>query len=190
MHLGIGASCAQQRAHHADARHQPGAGRLTRHDRDGRRPVATQRKGAGPGGTAGAEDERGDGDERVGGVEIAAEQEIARRAGVEMKRYYRKGDGQKYLFVLQDAEDVRLEGVTICNAPLWNVRLQDCNRVWIRGIFLYSDLERAVNSDGIDIVSSSNVLIGSTTPSGGPPPGSPRAFRRPCIAWRPQKRLA
>lgn len=91
--------------------------------------------------------------------EIAEEQEIARRAGVEMKRYYRKGDVQKYLFVLQDSEDVRLEGVTIRNAPLWNVRLQDCNRVWIRGIFLYSDLERGVNSDGIDIVSSSNVLI-------------------------------
>jgi hypothetical protein len=91
--------------------------------------------------------------------EIAVEQEIARQAGVEMKRYYRKGDVQKYLFVLQGAEDVRFEGVTIENAPLWNVRLQDCDRVWIRGIHLYSDLERGVNSDGIDIVSSSNVLI-------------------------------
>lgn len=91
--------------------------------------------------------------------EIAEEQEIARRAGAEMKRYYRKGEVQKYLLVIQDSEDVRLEGVTIRNAPLWNVRLQNCNRVWIRGIFLYSDLERGVNSDGIDIVSSSNVLI-------------------------------
>jgi hypothetical protein len=98
-------------------------------------------------------------DVRGNDPEIAEEQEIARRAGVEMKRYYRKGDVQKYLFVLQDCEDVRLEGVTIRNAPLWNVRLQDCNRVWIRGIHLYSDLERGVNSDGIDIVSSSNVLI-------------------------------
>jgi hypothetical protein len=33
--------------------------------------------------------------------EIAEEQENARRAGVEMKRYYRKGDVQKYLFVLK-----------------------------------------------------------------------------------------
>ena len=90
-------------------------------------------------------------------VEIAEEQENARRAGVEMKRYYRTGDVQKYLFVLEDSEDVRIEGVTIRNAPLWNVRLQDCDRVWIRGIHLYSDLERGVNSDGIDIVSSSNV---------------------------------
>jgi hypothetical protein len=91
--------------------------------------------------------------------EIAEEQANAQRAGIEMKRYYRAGEVQKYLFVLQDTEDVRLEGVTIRNAPLWNVRLQDCNRVWIRGIFLHSDLERGVNSDGIDIVSSANVLI-------------------------------
>jgi hypothetical protein len=91
--------------------------------------------------------------------EIAQEQEIARLAGVEMKRYYRTGAVQKYLIVLQDSEDIRIEGVTIRNAPLWNVRLQDCNRVWIRGIHLYSDLERGVNSDGIDIVSTSNVLI-------------------------------
>jgi hypothetical protein len=91
--------------------------------------------------------------------EIAEEQENARRAGIEMKRYYRTGPVQKYLFVIQDSVDVRLENITIRNAPLWNVRLQDCNRVWIRGIHLYSDLERGVNSDGIDIVSSSNVVI-------------------------------
>jgi hypothetical protein len=91
--------------------------------------------------------------------EIKWEQENAQRAGVEMKRYYRTGEVQKRLFLLRNCEDVRLEGITILNAPLWNVHLQDCNRVWIRGIYLYSDLERGVNSDGIDIVSSSNVLI-------------------------------
>ena len=91
--------------------------------------------------------------------EIIEEQEIARRAGVEMKRYYRSGAVQKYLFVLQDSEDIRIEGVTIKNAPLWNVRLQDCNRVWIRGVHIFSDLERGVNSDGIDIGSTSNVFI-------------------------------
>lgn len=91
--------------------------------------------------------------------EIVQEQEIARQAGVEMKRYYRTGAVQKYFFVLQDCEDIRIEGVTIRNAPLWNVRLQDCNRVWIRGVHIHSDLERGVNSDGIDIVSTSNVSI-------------------------------
>lgn len=91
--------------------------------------------------------------------EITEEQEIARRAGVEMKRYYRTGAVHKYLFLLQHSEDVHVEGVTLGNAPVWNIRLQDCRRVWIRGIHLYSDLERGVNSDGIDIVSSSEVFI-------------------------------
>jgi hypothetical protein len=96
-------------------------------------------------------------------VEIAVEQETARQAGVEMKRYYRTGDVQKYLVVLQESQDVRIEGVTIQNAPLWNVRLQDCDRVRVRGVQVFSDLERGVNSDGIDIVSSSNVTISDST---------------------------
>jgi polygalacturonase len=45
------------------------------------------------------------------------------------------------------------------NCPLWNVRFHDCNRVFVRGVYIYSDLEKGVNSDGIDIVSTSNVTI-------------------------------
>ena len=90
--------------------------------------------------------------------EIKEEIENARKAGVEMKRYYRTGV-QKYLLVLQDSSEVRLEGVRLINSPLWTIRLQDCDQVWIRGVYVYSDLEKGVNADGIDIVSSSNVLI-------------------------------
>jgi hypothetical protein len=91
-------------------------------------------------------------------VEIEREMEIARKAGVEMKRYYRTGV-QKYLVVLQDSRDIRLEGVRMTNSPLWTVRLQDCDHVQIRGVYVYSDLEKGVNADGIDIVSTSNVRI-------------------------------
>ena len=90
--------------------------------------------------------------------EIKEEIENARKAGVEMKRYYRTGV-QKYLLVLQDSSEVRLEGVRLINSPLWTIRLQDCDQVWVRGVYVYSDLEKGVNADGIDIVSSSNVLI-------------------------------
>lgn len=90
--------------------------------------------------------------------ELIVEQEIARLAGVPIKRYYRTGM-QTYMFVLNDSTDVRLEGITVINSPLWNVRLNQCDRVFIRGVRIYSDLEKGVNSDGIDIVSSSNVLI-------------------------------
>jgi Glycosyl hydrolases family 28 len=96
-------------------------------------------------------------------IEIAAEQALAEKAGVEMKRYYRTGEVQKYLLVLQRSHDLRIEDVTITNAPLWNVRLQDCDRVWMRGVSVLSDLDKGVNSDGIDIVSSSNVTISDST---------------------------
>ena len=96
-------------------------------------------------------------------VDIAQEQAIAQRAGVEMKRYYRTGEVNKYLFVLRDSSNIRFEQVTIKNAPFWNVRLQDCNDVRIHAVSVLSDLERGVNSDGIDIVSSSNVTISDST---------------------------
>ncbi len=91
-------------------------------------------------------------------IEIANEIEIARKAGVEIKRYYRTGV-QKYLVLLRDSREIRFEGVRLINSPLWTMRLQDCDQVWIRGVYLYSDLEKGVNADGIDIVSTSNVLI-------------------------------
>jgi hypothetical protein len=53
--------------------------------------------------------------------------------------------------------------VRIVNSPLWSLRLQDCDHVWIRGVYIYSDLEKGVNADGIDIVSTSNVSISDST---------------------------
>ena len=92
--------------------------------------------------------------------EIAKEQEIARKAGIEMKRYYRSREAMNiFLFVLNDCINVQLRDVSIINAPLWTVRLNDCDRVSIRGVYIYSDLEKGVNADGIDICSSKNVVI-------------------------------
>ncbi|MDX2024053.1 MAG: glycosyl hydrolase family 28 protein [Deltaproteobacteria bacterium] len=96
-------------------------------------------------------------------VEIAEEQKLAESAGVEMKRYYRTGEVQKYLFLLQDSHNIRFEQVTVKNAPYWNVRLQDCSDVKIHAVTVLSDLEKGINSDGIDIVSSSNVVISDST---------------------------
>jgi hypothetical protein len=92
--------------------------------------------------------------------EIAKVQEIARQAGIEMKRYYRSRDAMNiFLFVLIDCTNVQLRDVSIINAPLWTVRLNDCDRVTVRGVYIYSDLEKGVNADGIDICSSKNVVI-------------------------------
>ncbi len=99
-------------------------------------------------------------DVRGADPEIAKEQEIARQAGIEMKRYYRSREAMNiFLFVLNDCTNVQLADVSIINAPLWTVRLNDCDKVNVRGVYIFSDLEKGVNADGIDICSSKNVVI-------------------------------
>ncbi len=90
--------------------------------------------------------------------EIITEIDIARKAGVDMRRYYRTGM-QTYMFILNNSTNIRLNDISVINSPLWNIRLNDCNRVFIRGIYIYSDLEKGVNADGIDICCTSNVTI-------------------------------
>jgi len=90
--------------------------------------------------------------------EIADEIAIARAAGVDMQRYYRVGV-QAYMLILNDCRNVLLEDVSIVHSSLWTVRLNDCDRVHVRGVRIFSDLEKGVNADGIDIVSSRNVTI-------------------------------
>ncbi|HTE23779.1 glycoside hydrolase family 28 protein [Flavitalea sp.] len=93
-------------------------------------------------------------------VDISKEIELARAAGVDMRRYYRKTTAlNAFMFVINDCTDFLLSDISILNSPLWTVRLNDCNRVFVRGVYIYSDLEKGVNADGIDICSSSNVTI-------------------------------
>ena len=90
--------------------------------------------------------------------EIALEIGIAQKAGIDMRRYYRTGM-QTYMFILNNCTNVLLQDISVINSPLWNIRLNDCDRVFVRGIYIYSDLEKGVNADGIDICSSRNVTI-------------------------------
>ncbi|MDQ2656240.1 MAG: glycosyl hydrolase family 28 protein, partial [Bacteroidota bacterium] len=94
---------------------------------------------------------------------IAKEIELARESGVDMRRYYRNREAMNTnMFIINDSTDVLLEGVSIVNSPLWTVRLNDCDRVFVRGVHLYSNLEKGVNADGIDICSCSNVTISNS----------------------------
>jgi len=90
--------------------------------------------------------------------EIADEIAIAGAAGIDMRRYYRTGV-QTYMFILNGCRNVLVRDIEIVHSPLWNVRLNDCDRVHVHGVRIYSDLEKGVNADGIDIVSSRNVTI-------------------------------
>lgn len=92
--------------------------------------------------------------------EISKEIEIARAGGIDMRRYYRSRDAMNtFMLIINDSIDFLLTGVSIINSPLWTVRLNDCDRVFVRGVYIYSDLEKGVNADGIDICSSRNVTI-------------------------------
>ena len=92
--------------------------------------------------------------------EIKNEIEIARQAGQEMKRYYRRSSAMNtFMFIINDCINFKLSDVSIIHSPLWNVRLNDCDRVYIRGIHILSDLEKGVNADGIDICSCKNVVV-------------------------------
>lgn len=62
------------------------------------------------------------------------------------------------LIEIWDSHDIRIEGVMIRNAPAWTIHPKNCDDVKIRGISLLNNL-RAVNSDGIDIDSTRNVII-------------------------------
>jgi hypothetical protein len=90
--------------------------------------------------------------------EITREIEIARAAGVDMRRYYRVGV-QTYMCILNNCRQVHVRDISIIHSPLWNVRLNDCDRITVHGVYIYSDLEKGVNADGIDIVSCRNVTI-------------------------------
>jgi hypothetical protein len=91
-------------------------------------------------------------------VEIEREQDLARRAGVDMRRWLRRGL-QALTIVLVRCQDVLVEDLTIENSTLWAMRLWGCNGVVVRGVTITSDLEKGANSDGIDIDGSSNVRV-------------------------------
>jgi hypothetical protein len=91
-------------------------------------------------------------------TEILEEQRIARAAGVDMRRWLRRGL-QAMTFLFKQCRDVLVEDVTLVGSTLWNVRLWGCDRVVMRGLTIESDLEKAANSDGVDVDGSRNVRI-------------------------------
>lgn len=59
---------------------------------------------------------------------------------------------------LRDSQDVRVEGIHLTNSGGWTLHTLDCDRVWIRGIRLTSNL-MGPNNDGIDVTGCHDVMI-------------------------------
>lgn len=62
------------------------------------------------------------------------------------------------LIELWDCRNVRLQDVTVRNAPGWTIHPKDCDGVWIRGLSIINHMN-GPNTDGIDPDSSRNVVI-------------------------------
>jgi hypothetical protein len=97
-------------------------------------------------------------DYRNDDVEIAKEVELARHAGLEMKRSYRLGN-TAFMFLFKECENLRIEGITALNSSSWCMKIWGSRGVTIDGVTIRSDLKMGVNSDGIDIDGTSDVHI-------------------------------
>lgn len=91
-------------------------------------------------------------------AEIEAEVELARRAGVAMKRSYRVGKSA-YTLLFKACEDVVIDDITIENSSLWAARIWGSHKVRIRYVTIRSDLTMGVNPDGIDLDGTSNAHV-------------------------------
>ncbi|NJK97024.1 MAG: hypothetical protein HC905_20760, partial [Bacteroidales bacterium] len=89
---------------------------------------------------------------------IKEETEIARQSGIEMKQYY-KIEPHTFLVFLVNCKKVTITDVTLYESCNWTLHLQWCKNVKIRGINIYSDLEKGVNADGIDIDGCQDVMV-------------------------------
>lgn len=62
------------------------------------------------------------------------------------------------LIEIWDSRNVRISDITIRRAPAWTIHPKNCDDVKIRGISLLNNL-LGINTDGIDIDSSRNVIV-------------------------------
>jgi hypothetical protein len=62
------------------------------------------------------------------------------------------------LIEIWDSHGIRIQDVTIRKAPAWTIHPKNCDDVKIRGISILNNL-RGINTDGIDIDSSRNVIV-------------------------------
>lgn len=84
--------------------------------------------------------------------------EVAEKAEIEMETWKWKEPNVTLLY-LSECENVMVSGVSFINSVFWTLHIHWCKRVNIDGIYIYSNLVKAVNADGIDIDGSENVII-------------------------------
>ena len=89
---------------------------------------------------------------------IADDIAAAKEADIEMTTW-RWREPNVTLVYLSNCMDVQISGVRLMHSAFWTLHIHWCERVNIDGIYIYSDLEKGVNADGIDIDGCKNVVI-------------------------------
>ena len=67
-------------------------------------------------------------------------------------------DRPHQMVIFSNCKNVQVRNVSLLNSPFWTMHFADCDDVLVSGIRLWSGL-LVPNADGIDITSSSNVII-------------------------------
>lgn len=60
---------------------------------------------------------------------------------------------------LYDCQDVRIDNISLLNSSAWPCHLRFCERIYLEGIYVYSKLETAANTDGFDIDGCKDIVI-------------------------------
>jgi hypothetical protein len=83
-----------------------------------------------------------------------------------MERAYVRGPKVSLLY-LTGCTDVHLENVSFVRSPHWTLHLARSQRVFLRGLTVFTDLQYGVNADGIDIDGCRDVLVSDCRVSTG-----------------------
>jgi polygalacturonase len=67
-------------------------------------------------------------------------------------------DRPRQMVIFSDCKHVQLRDISLLNSPFWTLHFADCDDVNVFGIRLWSGI-LVPNADGIDVTSSSNVVI-------------------------------
>lgn len=89
---------------------------------------------------------------------VAREFEIARKAGIPMKKHAKIGPITVMVF-FSDCQNVTLRDASFLRSVHWGIHLKNCEDVLVDGIRIYSCLEKGANSDGLDIDGCRNVTV-------------------------------
>lgn len=89
---------------------------------------------------------------------IRQETENARKAGVEMKMYYKVPPYTCMIF-LEKCYNVKIRDVSLIESTDWTLHFKWSENIFVDNIYLSSSLEKGVNADGIDVDGCKNVVI-------------------------------